>query len=688
MHDLLPVKRGIDYILQFAVDALNRIEAELCTATGYATLGLSTFTVLPLISSFLTFVHGISGFQPYQRSKDVRSTINWESAFQKANAFVAQLNLTEKAGMVTGNIFGACDGNIVPIERIGFPGLCLSDGPAAVRPADLVSVFPAGLTAAASWDRDLIYQRGLFLGSRPVARPLGRHPLGGRNWEGFSPDPYLTGLAINATIRGIHDAGVQSCSKHFIGNEQETQRSNSISADGTSIDAISSNIDDRTLHELYLWPFADAVKTGTASVMCSYNRINETYSCENSEVLAGILKDQLGFQGYVMSDWFATHSGVKSINAGLDMTMPGPIDQNSINTGTSYFGGNITEAVNNGSVSMTRLDDMVQRIMTPYNRVTLKLVTMDFLLGLKSPPVMFEVTTQASYAHLVQPGPPFSKTTILHSLSSRPRILEFSVTTPQISLMASHSSIRRFRVDSTSALSILAVAPGQDVTHIPSPPPPDAIKVRAALTGARVQYITSNTQLAANNFISIYPTPDVCLVFLKTFSQEGYDRLSFEADWNSTLVVNNVASRCPNTVVITHSAGINTMPWATHPNVTAILAAHLPGEETGNAIVDILWGDVNPSAKLPYTIPADEADYDIPVVNLTDMTDLNGWQSNFTEGLLIDYRHFDALNITPLYEFGFGLSYTTFNMPSPLVISPYSASKNLPFGHPPIGHFL
>jgi beta-glucosidase len=134
---------------------------------------------------------------------------------------------------------------------------------------------------------------------------------------------------MDSSIRGMQDAGIQSCSKHFVGNEQETQRANTVSSNGASIDAISSNIDDRTMHELYLWPFYDAVKAGTASVMCSYNRLNETYACEHSSLLNGILKGELGFEGYVMSDWFATHSGVASINGGLDMTMPGSIDQAS-----------------------------------------------------------------------------------------------------------------------------------------------------------------------------------------------------------------------------------------------------------------------------------------------------------------------------------------------------------------------
>lgn len=237
-------------------------------------------------------------------------------------------------------------GNIPPIPRVGFEGLCLQDGPLAIRQATYASVFPAGLTAAASWDKGLIYQRGLYLGAEfkakgahvalgPVCGPLGRSGYGGRGWEGdlvpsihgkrityfyypgFSPDPYLTGVAMEETITAMQQNGVQATAKRksrqeacllrlmppdFIGNEQETQRNPDLSPSDRTIEAVSSNIDDRTLHELYLWPFANSVRAGVAAIMCSYNRMNGSYACQNSKLQNGILKEELGFQGYVMSD--------------------------------------------------------------------------------------------------------------------------------------------------------------------------------------------------------------------------------------------------------------------------------------------------------------------------------------------------------------------------------------------------
>ncbi|KAH7010370.1 glycoside hydrolase superfamily [Ilyonectria destructans] len=224
-------------------------------------------------------------------------------------------------------IAGGCVGNILPIERIGFPGLCFQDGPNGINIADLVNVFPSGLTIGSSWDKEFMHELGVAMGQ------------------------YLK---------------VQSCAKHIVANEQETQRSFTLLKNGTRIEAISSNIDDRTMHELYMWPFMNAIKAGASAAMCSYNRLNQTYACENKALLDRMLKKELGFKGYVISDWFATHSGAKSINAGLDINMPGAYNIETVGTGESYWGGNITTMVETGSIMEDRVDDMIRRIMTLY----------------------------------------------------------------------------------------------------------------------------------------------------------------------------------------------------------------------------------------------------------------------------------------------------------------------------------
>lgn len=174
---------------------------------------------------------------------------------------MAQLTIEEKADMVTGQA-GPCVGNIVAIPRLGFNGLCLQDGPLAIRVADYASVFSAGVSTGATWDKDIMYERGLAMGEEfrgkganvalgPVAGPLGRSGYAGRNWEGFSSDPYLSGIAMEKTIIGHQDAGVQACAKHWIGNEQETQRNPVYDPNVTTTklsNAVSANIDDRTIH--------------------------------------------------------------------------------------------------------------------------------------------------------------------------------------------------------------------------------------------------------------------------------------------------------------------------------------------------------------------------------------------------------------------------------------------------------
>jgi beta-glucosidase len=197
-------------------------------------------------------------------------------------------------------------------------------------------------------------------------------------------------------------------------------------------------------------------------------------------------------------------------------------------------------------------------------------------------------------------------------------------------------------------------------------PPLEAIKTRARSYRANVQYITNNDAITGGGLSSLAPLPlDVCIVFLKSWASEGSDRTTLIAEWNSTAVVERVSAICNNTVVVLHGASPNTMPWRNNPNVTAILAAHMPGEETGNSIADILWGDINPSGKLPYTIANNETDYAKNLVNSTELLitdDPNAWQADFVEGNLIDYKEFDAANKSVAYEFGFGLSYTTFNL--------------------------
>ncbi|KAM0691525.1 hypothetical protein Q7P36_010296 [Cladosporium allicinum] len=614
------------------------------------------------------------------------AALTWEAATEKAQDFVSQLTTDEKIVIVSGAYrqpAPPCIGQIGSIPRLNFTGICYADGPAGFGRSDGVSVFPSGLATAATWDTELMYERGVALGEEfrgkgahvhlgPTTGAMGRHAQGGRNWEGFGPDPYLAGHAMNASVLGIESQGVQSCSKHFIGNEQENSRTRQVSANGTIVEALSSNIDDRTLHELYLWPFADAVRAGTTSVMCAYNRVNGRYACDDKDTLS-MLKDELAFPGYVVSDWFATHGTASFANAGLDMEMPGNV---SVLYGESYFGTPLLQAVENGSVPMARLDDMATRIMKSYykleqdvgfpsvdpaNQFTLQVFTAGHAGDPSTPPA---TDVRGNHASLIRKLGAAGTVLLKNTDSYLPLTKPMNVGVFGNGAPYPVSGSAYFNDDSDPQgleYGPLDIGGGSGaVRHTTLTSPFESVRDYVEAYGGRVQALMDNNIIAQGTFNSIYPVPDVCLLFLKAWASEGYDRENLDLAWNATVAVENTAKLCPNTVVVIHGPGVVLMPWADNDNVTAILTAHYPGEEIGNAVVDVLWGKTEPSGRLPYTIPRLESDYGAPIVNTTGMGMYPS--TNFTEGQLIDYKHFDAHKIEPHFEFGFGLSYTTFNL--------------------------
>ncbi|KAM5539629.1 hypothetical protein V8D89_006738 [Ganoderma adspersum] len=278
----------------------------------------------------------------------------WAEAKAKPKKLVSGWTLEQKVNVPTGVGLarGRCIGNIAAVGD--WPGLCLEDGPLGVRQSDFVTAFPAGINAAATWNRTLIRARGKAIGQefkgKGVNVGLGpmmnitRVPQAGRNWEGFGADPYLAGEAAYETVLGWQEGGAQACAKHFINNEQEHLREHE-----------SSHVDDRTEHEIYVHPFMRSVQAGVASVLCGY-------TCENDRTLNQILKGELGFQGYVMSDWGGHHSTLAAV-AGLDMSMPGDI---AFVPGTSWWGANLTAFVENGTIAEARVDDMAERIVAAW----------------------------------------------------------------------------------------------------------------------------------------------------------------------------------------------------------------------------------------------------------------------------------------------------------------------------------
>ncbi|KAK0622803.1 glycoside hydrolase family 3 protein [Immersiella caudata] len=616
----------------------------------------------------------------------------WEAAYQKAKDFVSQLTLLEKVNLTTGVGWESeqCVGNIGSIPRLGLRSLCMHDSPAGVRGADYSSVFPSGQTTAATWSRALFYNRGFALGEEakgkgvnvllgPVAGPLGRMPAAGRNWEGFSPDPVLTGVGIAESTKGIQDAGVVACAKHWIGNEQEHFRIAG-EARGYGFDiseALSSNIDDKTMHELYMWPFADAVRAGVGSVMCSYQQVNNSYGCQNSKLLNDLLKNELGFQGFIMSDWQAQHTGVAAAAAGLDMSMPG---DTVFNSGRSYWGANLTAAVLNGTVPEWRIDDMAMRIMAAIFKVG---------QTTEQDPVNFSFWTQATF------GP-------LHWRAKK----GYQQINSHVDVRADHGDLIRevaakgtVLLKNTGALPLkkpkFVVVVGEDAGPNPLGPnacadrgcangtvalgwgsgtanfpylvtPDAALQARAIQDGSRYESVLSNYATSqTNNLVSLDNV--TAIVFVNADSGENYinvegntgDRNNLTLWKNGDGLIKNVSSRCPNTIVVIHSPGpVIVTDWYKNPNITAILWAGFPGQESGNSIADVLYGAVSPG-RSPFSWGANRESYGVDVM-YTPNNGKGAPQQDFSEGNFIDYRHFDKSNASLIYEFGYGLSYTTF----------------------------
>ncbi|KAM7193802.1 hypothetical protein V8F33_007591 [Rhypophila sp. PSN 637] len=659
----------------------------------------------------------------YGQSPDVSPSPNMtgsgtrKDSHAKALALVGKMTLDEKLSLTAGAPSRTgCSGFIPAIRRLNFTGMCLSDAGNGLRNTDFVSSWPSGLHVGASWNKKLARDRGLGMGGEfrtkgvnvllgPVVGPAGRVVLGGRNWEGFSVDPYLAGSLVAETVSAIQGAGVITSTKHFIANEQETNR-----MPINDVQSLSSNIDDRTMHELYLWPFQDAVRAGTGNIMCSYQRINNSYGCANSKTLNGLLKTELGFQGFVVSDWGAQHAGVATALAGMDMTMPGE----------GHWGSQLSTAVSNGSVPETRIDDMVARIIASWYQMgqdqeafpspgvgmpqdltkphkivdarnsTFRQTLLDGAieghvlvkninrsLPLKKPKLLSLFGYSAKNPDLNNPGGFISPWTF--------GVSSFNYTEFQDSFIFNSASTPSSR-ENQSPIAINGTiysgggsgATSQSLTISPF----DAIVQQAYEEGTALFWDFVSPEPDVN------PMSDACLVFGNAFATEGLDRPSLRDDYTDGLI-KHVAERCNNTIVVLHNAGVRLVDqFIEHDNVTAVIFAHLPGEMSGKALVELLYGRENFSGKLPYTVARNESDYG-DLLGPDFGTGEGGRfekfpQSNFSEGVWVDYRRFDERGIEPRYEFGFGISFTSFGYSSLVV----EKSGNGSFGEFPTGNIV
>lgn len=435
----------------------------------------------------------------------------------------------------------------------------------------------------------------------------------------------------------------------------------------------------------------------TNGIRCSYNQINNSAACQNSYTLNHLLKNELGFQGFVMSDWSGQHSGVSSALAGLDMTMPGDI---GFDSSTSYWGANLTIAVLNGTVPQWRLDDMCVRIVAAWYYVdreghqvpdapNFSAWTTDtygfyhFYAQEEYEQINYHVNVQADHYRGIR------------DLAAAGTVL-LKNTNGALPLTGNEKLTAVFGEDAGENVwgpngcsdrgcdnGTLAMGWGSGTANFPYLITPlEAIKAEVRSHNGDIESVTDNYAYSQASALArrVGMVDGACIAFGNSDSGEGYIVVdNNEGDRNNLTLwhgfdtfLQNITSQCSNTIVVIHSVGAVLLDsFYDNPNVTAIIWAGLPGQESGNAIVDILYGKVNPGGKLPFTMGAARGEYGSDLIYLPNNGDLSP-QEDFSEGVFIDYRAFDKLGETPLYEFGFGLSYTTFEF-SNLQITQHSA---------------
>jgi beta-glucosidase len=509
---------------------------------------------------------------------------------------------------------------VQPVPRLKIPWLNITNGPAGACNGGpghqgKATALPAPISLAATWDRDAARRYGELAGSEAADLANGllegpdvnivRVPQNGRAFETYGEDPYLAGqLAVQAVL-GIQSKGVIANIKHYAGNNQETQRGSE-----------SDDVDERTLREIYLPAFEAAVKEGhVGSLMGAYNKINGTYCCENKIILTDILKKDWGFDGFVTSDFGAVHSTIPSAEAGLDLEMP---------TG-KYFGADLEAAVQAGQVPISVIDD---KLIRRY-RTMIRLGVFD--------------------------NPPENKPIPVKKDGAQARELA------EEGMVLLKNTGNLLPLDAGKLHSIALIGPyaenastgGGGSSHVSplySIKPLDGLQNRV---GPKVT-VTLSDGKDIDQAAALAKSCDVAIVMVGDYEGEGSDHNISLAGVQDDLV-SAVAAANPHTVVVIKSGSPVLMPWV--GSAPAIVEAWFPGEEDGNAVAAVLFGDVNPSGKLPVTFPKQVAD--LPA-NTPDQYPGVDKVVHYSEGVFVGYRHFDAKKIEPLFPFGYGLSYTTF----------------------------
>lgn len=603
----------------------------------------------------------------------------------RVNDLLPRLTLEEKISLVHANANFSTAG----VPRLGIPELIMDDGPLGVREEvdnhfhalghvdDFATAMPGTLGLAATWDTNLARAFGTVIGEEAVVRGknimlgpavnIQRTPLCGRNFEYMGEDPWLTSCMAVNYIKGEQSQGISSCVKHFAANNQEFERG-----------SINEIIDERTLREIYLPAFRAAVtEAGVLSVMSAYNQINGQFCSENVHLLKDILKDDWGFQGLVMSDWGAVHHTDLAALNGLDIEMGSHTPYES-----NYLAAPFQHGLESGVYPVSALDDMVRR----------HLYVM-FQLNLIHDPTA-PATTSAT-----RPTP---LSTIAHQQIAQ-RIAEsaFVLLKNENFLPLDASKIQTIAVIGGNAAAKFCHGGGS--ANIKPPFEVTALEGISNYVGGKARIIYAqgyfppeNRGAPGNKSDGTKATPadgaklaDEAVAAAKAadvviyvgglnhkngFDSEGGDRKNLELPAGQDKLLKKIVRANPRTVVVLIGGGAVEMDDAWLSRVPALLYAWYPGMEGGNAVANVLFGDVNPSGKLPCTFPKRLADS--PAHALDAYPGENGTVV-YKEGLLVGYRWYDTKNIEPLFPFGYGLSYTHFAY-SNLKLVPEGKSTGLP----------
>jgi beta-glucosidase len=583
---------------------------------------------------------------PDKRAELLLAQLTQDEKFHLIRSYYAGPRKPEDKPVPPGYIGSA--GYIPALNRVGIPAIQESDAGLGVatsdrmRPGDYATPLPAGPVTAASWDPKVAFRGGAMIGGEAHAKGfnvllagginLMREPRNGRNFEYAGEDPLLAGTIVGEAIRGIESQHVVSTIKHYALNDQETGRT-----------TISAQIGEQAMRESDLLAFELAIERGKpGSVMCSYNKINGDWACENDYLLNQVLKRDWKYPGFVMSDWGGVHSAAKAVNAGLDQESAGEIFDKEV-----YFDAPLKTALAKGEVKQTRIDDMVKRILRSF-----------FAAGVFEHPAKKAPIDER--ANLAVARETLEAGAVL--LRNENGLLPLDAAKLEsIAVIGAHADKGVLAGGGSSLVSAKGgnAVPGLKPTDWPGPimyhPYAPLKALQAMAPKANVQFASGDDVAAA---AALAAKSKVAVVFVQKWAGEAFDAPDLSLPDNQDALVAAVAKANPHTIVVLENGSPIAMPWLNQ--VGAVLEVWYPGGDAGTGIANLLSGKVNPSGRLPISWPRDVAQLPRPELPAAAGGTPPDTVDYAIEGANVGYRWYQMKGIQPLFPFGYGLSYTTF----------------------------